>query len=146
MSIRLPVTASDDEIRQVVLRWSELLAEERYSEALAMFETSDRADHHPWTIDLLARTIAFYGDLEHFPGTPLYHVTSVHGRNDLLRAIRIDVDRANLYALAPERYLGMVHYEHVPLNGTPSDLTARFDIRRLGENELTLDFCDLLVM
>jgi hypothetical protein len=59
---------------------------------------------------------------------------------------RIDVDRENLYGLNPAEYIGMVHYEDVPLNGSPSDLTARFHIKTLGEDRITLEFLDIHVM
>ncbi len=33
----LPVTASKEEIRELVIAWNELLAQEKYTEALEMF-------------------------------------------------------------------------------------------------------------
>lgn len=56
------------------------------------------------------------------------------------------VDRENLYGLDPQKYLGMVHYEYVPLSGFCSDLTGRFHIKRVGEHHLTLEFVDIHVM
>ena len=40
----------------------------------------------------------------------------------------------------------MVHYHRVPLSGFLSDLTARFHIQRVGEDQLTLEFLDLHVL
>ena len=40
----------------------------------------------------------------------------------------------------------MVHYDDVPLNGERSDLTARFNLRRVGVDRLTLEFLDIHVM
>ena len=75
-------------------------------------------------------------------------ITPLLGRADADEIIRdkIDVDRVNLYGLDPARYLGMVHYDDVPLDGFRSDLTARFHIRRVGPDRLTLEFLDIHVM
>ena len=40
----------------------------------------------------------------------------------------------------------MVHFDDVPLSGFRSDLTARFQIKRIGSDRLTLEFLDLHVM
>ena len=96
----LAIDASDEEIRNLVVEWHELLAQRRYAEAL-----------------------------------------------ELLQIIAgISVDRENLYGLDPVEYLGMVHFDDVPLSGFRSDLTARFQIKRIGSDRLTLEFLDLHVM
>ena len=59
---------------------------------------------------------------------------------------KIDVDRKHSFGLDPQNYLGMVHYDAVPLSGYRSDLTARFRIRRIGADRLTLEFLDIHVM
>jgi hypothetical protein len=58
----------------------------------------------------------------------------------------MEVDRENLYGLDPQHYLGMVHYGYVPLDGQCSDLTARFHIKKIGDDRLTLEFLDIHVM
>ncbi|MDR0353900.1 MAG: hypothetical protein LBI02_11370, partial [Opitutaceae bacterium] len=58
----------------------------------------------------------------------------------------IKVDRIHLFGLAPSLYLGMIHYDDVPLDNAPSDLTARFHIMKIGANRLTFEFLDLHVM
>ena len=77
-----------------------------------------------------------------------FEVTTLLSRPDRDEIIRekIDVDRKHLYGLNPEHYLGMVHYDDVPLSGKRSDLTARFNIKRLGSDQLTLEFVDIHVM
>jgi hypothetical protein len=82
------------------------------------------------------------------PDGEVYAITPLLGRPDADDIIRnkIRVDRRNLYGLDPARYLGMVHYDDVPLNGERSDLTARFHIRRVGADRLTLEFLDIHVM
>ena len=40
----------------------------------------------------------------------------------------------------------MVHYDDVPLDGEPSDLTARFHIKRVDDGTMTLEFLDIHVM
>jgi hypothetical protein len=47
----LPADAEDAAIKQLVVEWSELLADKKFAEALAMFETS--TDFEDWTPDLL---------------------------------------------------------------------------------------------
>ena len=42
--------------------------------------------------------------------------------------------------------IAVIHYDNVPLNGKMSDLTARFFVRKISEDELTLAFIDLHVM
>ena len=40
----------------------------------------------------------------------------------------------------------MVHYDNVPLDGKPSDLTARFHIKKIEGGHITLEFLDIHVM
>ena len=42
--------------------------------------------------------------------------------------------------------IAVIHYDKLPLNGEPSDLTARFFIRKLDDKTITLAFMDLHVM
>lgn len=55
------------------------------------------------------------------------------------------VDRQHLFGLDPDHYLGMVHYFQLPMFGERSGLLARFFIKRVGKDELTLEFVDLRV-
>lgn len=147
MTIRvLPLSASDDDIKALIVEWSELLASGRFADALAMFTSADGPD--VLTPELLARTIAGYGVPEPHPDGEVFAITSLSTRPDADEIIRdkIRVNRKNLYGLDPARYLGMVHYDDVPLNGERSDLTARFHIQRVGTDYLTLEFLDIHVM
>jgi hypothetical protein len=144
MTIRtLPITASDSEIKSLIAEWSELLAQKRFHEALDMFPCAEAT-----TASELEATIAGYGSPDPFPDGRRFEVTTLLGRadrDDIIRR-RIEVDRENLYGLDPGEYLGMVHYGDVPLNGERSDLTARFHIKRVERDELTLEFLDIHVM
>jgi hypothetical protein len=141
----LPVDAPDDAIKALVVEWSELLAAAQYADALA---TIPDAGQPAWTPELLEKTIAGYGVPEPHPDGEIFAVTPLRGRPDADEIIRdrIRVNRDALYGLDPARYLGMVHYDDVPLNGERSDLTARFHIRRAGADRLTLEFLDIHVM
>lgn len=147
MTVRtLPLDTSDDDIQALVVEWSELLASARFADALAMFATADRSSVR--TPELLERTIAGYGVPEPHPDGEVFAVTSLLDRPDAAAIVRdkIGGDRKNLYGLDPARYLGMLHYDDVPLNGERSDLTARFHILRVGPDHLTLEFLDIHVM
>jgi hypothetical protein len=124
----LAIDASDDEIRSLVVEWHELLAQRRYSEALELLPHS--TIEVDWTPELLDEVI-----------------TTLLGRPDRNEIIaKMSVDRQNLYGLDATAYLGMVHFDDVPLSGFRSDLTARFHIKRIGSDRLTLEFLDLHVM
>lgn len=151
----LPLTATDDEIRALVVEWSELLAARRYRDALELLPHSD--EECDWTAESLDSVIDGYGVLDPDPetiqglrdewGVERFEITPLEGRPDRSEILaRMDVDRRDLFGLDPRRYLGMVHYEDVPLSGRRSDLTARFHIMRVGPDRLTLEFLDLHVM
>ncbi len=42
--------------------------------------------------------------------------------------------------------IAVIHYDDIPLNGTMSDLTARFFVYKVNDDEFTLAFIDLHVM
>ena len=153
--ITLPIDATNEQIREIVVEWSELLAAERYREALEIIPHSNEELY--WTPEALEKVIAGYGVIDGDAETQAYllaeHgvdrfvVTGLLEREDRDQIIaKIDVDRDHLFGLDPTQYLGMVHYEDVPLSGFRSDLTARFHIKRVGENQLTLEFLDIHVM
>jgi hypothetical protein len=151
----LAIDASDEEIRNLVVEWHELLAQRRYAEALELLPHS--SEETDWTPELLDEVIQGYGViggdretldflLKHH-GVQRFEITTLVGRPDRDEIIaRISVDRENLYGLDPVEYLGMVHFDDVPLSGFRSDLTARFQIKRIGSDRLTLEFLDLHVM
>ena len=137
-------SSSDDEIKHAVVEWSELLAEKRYADALAMFPPAEPE----MTAGELPKWIAGYGSPEPYPDGRVFELTSLRALPEFEEIFRdrIDVDRQNLYGLNPALYIGMVHYDYVPLNGRPSDLTARFHIKKLGADQITLEFLDIHVM
>ena len=137
-------STSDDEIKDAVVAWSELLAQKRFAEAIAMFPPADGA----MSPDDLSKCIAGYGCPESYPDGRTFEVTSLRALPQFAEIFqnRIDVDRENLYGLDPRDYVGMVHYDDVPLNSQPSDLTARFHIKRVGGGRITLEFLDIHVM
>ena len=137
-------SASNDEIKQAVVEWSELLAQKRFADALAMFPPTEPE----MSAEELKKWIAGYGSPEPHPNGRVYELTSLRALPEFETIFRdrIDVDRENLYGLDPAHYIGMVHYDAVPLDGRPSDLTARFHIKKLGEDRITLEFLDIHVM
>ena len=154
--ITLPISASAAEIKALVVRWSELLAEERFAEALELFPHSHW--ELEWTPDTLRAIVRGYGVLEpdgetlkailarH--GVDEFRVTTLVGRADFQEILddKIDVERTVPGDAPSATHLGTVHYNDVPLSGMRSDLTARFDIIRVGADRLTLEFLDLHVM
>ena len=146
--------ASDDQIKTLVVEWSELLARKQFQQALSMFACFEK--WVVWTAKELEETIAGYGSPDPHPDGVRFEIASLLERSDREEIIkhRIKVNRINLYGLDPTRYLGMVHYDDIPVKGYPddprtnhrSDMTARFHIMRVGDDHLTLEFLDIHVM
>ncbi len=144
----LDVHCSDNEIRKAVIDWSELLAQGQYAAALGMFPHAARSFDFEWTPEHLEDWISNYGCARKDYDCGEYHkITPLLDLRDSAQFIRtaIKVDREHLYGLNPTEYVGMVHYD-VPLDGEPSDLTARFRVKRVNENAITLEFLDIHVM
>jgi hypothetical protein len=139
----------DDELRDAVVAWSELLSKEKYDEALGMFLHTSESFGFEWTPAHLEDWISNYGCARSDYDCEEYHkVTSLFeqplSEQFICKAIKID--RENLYGLNPKQYVGMVHYDDIPLDGEPSDLTARFHIKKIGDAKVTLEFLDVHVM
>ena len=136
----LPIDATDAEIKQLVVEWNERLAEGKYEEALQLMLFS--TEEYSWTPALLKSAINGYGvpngdeETTQFlledHNVDEFVVSSLVNREDRGDIIenQIQVDRENRYGLDPNQYLGMVHYENVPLCGYLSDLTARFYLKK----------------
>ena len=139
----LPTNCSDDDIRSLVLEWWELIAAGQYQRALDMFAHDD-SQGIVWTPQTLEEGIATGCTMTPPRGRPL----SLRGHEDRDRILRlIEVDRAHLFGLDPEKYCGMVHFEELPLEPCiGDDVTARFAIMKVGPKEITLEFHDAHVM
>lgn len=125
-----PATASDEELLEAVDEWVELLAQERYGEALATFGSREH-----WTPELLRQVIRGYGFPEPHPSGTVFRVTS--RRDAAGKQHYRQVDRwpdPNLIGA-----VGIVQYD-LPLNGKWSDVTALFDVLSADDLlELRLD-------
>lgn len=147
----LPINAAPEEIRQLIVEWNYLLAKEQYRDAIDLFLSSEK---RVWTPELLEKSINGYGipcdsddesllsllnewEVDRFVMSPIA-VEDIESS--------IDVDRDNLYGMDPNKYLGMVHFTDIPLSGFISDLTARFNIRIVDGDKMTLEFEDIHVM
>ena len=147
----LPITAGKDEIRELVIEWNELLAQEKYREAMEMFMLAED-NELDWTPELLESAVYGYGcpgytreEAEKEFGSSDYKVTSILENPD--REIIIDsIDISSDYGWMGQNDIAVIHYDNVPINGEMSDLTARFFVRKVNDDEITLAFIDLHVM
>ena len=150
----LPLTATDDEIKALVVKWSELIADKKFQEALELLPPCKV--WQVWSPKELDETIAGYGSPDPHPDGVRFELTALLDFPNIDNTIQfsIKVDRVNLYGLDPKKYVGMVHYDDIPVKGYPddplksycSDMTARFNIKRIGDDHLTLEFLDIHVM
>lgn len=147
----LPITAGKEEIRKLVVEWNELLAQEKYKEALEMFSLAENSELK-WTPQLLESAVYTYGcpgytreEAEKEFGVADYKVTSILENPDRDKIID-SIDISSDYGWMGKDDVAVIHYDNVPLNGTMSDLTARFFVRKVNDDELTLAFIDLQVM
>ena len=146
----LPAGAGREEIIGLLEDWTELLAAERYEEALNMFLIDTSSGD--WTPELLESAVYGYGcagytweDAAREFGRADYKVTSLKSsphREEIRKAIDISSD----YGWMGRDDIAVIHYDKLPLNGEPSDLTARFFVRKLDDKTITLAFMDLHVM
>lgn len=146
----LPITASKEEIKELVIEWNELLAQEKYKEAFEMFLAEN--NELDWTPELLESAVYTYGcpgytreEAEKEFGSSDYKVTSIlqnPNRDQIIESIDISSD----YGWMGKNDIAVIHYGNVPLNGMMSDLTAIFFVRKVNDDQLTLSFVDLHVM
>ena len=146
----LPITASKEEIRELVIEWNELLAQEKYKEAFEMFPAEN--NELDWTPELLESAVYTYGcpgytreEAEREFGSSDYKVTSILENPDKDKIIE-SIDISSDYGWMGKNDIVVIHYDHVPLNGAMSDLTARFFVRKVTDDKITLVFIDLHVM
>lgn len=158
---KLPLTASDEEVKEVVRHWVALLAEEDYAAAVEMISPEvlpangsvDFKDAAEWTPELVQAVINHFGTPEPIEGEEhIYTVVPVvvDGDDSLQEDFekRLQVDRGSFCQFGQE-YVGGVHVG-LPLAHEEgewvSDLTARFFLRPLDENEMVLVLEDIHVM
>ena len=147
----LPAGAGREEIIGLLEEWTELLAEEKYGEALSMFLIDTNTGD--WTPELLESAVYGYGcpgytreEAAREFGRAGYKITSLKSspyREEIHRAIHISSDRR---WMGRDDTAAVIDYGKVPLNGEPSDLTAQFFLRKLDDQTAALTFIDLHVM
>ena len=147
----LPADADELELIKLLIEWTEYLAQEKYKEEFELF-LLDENNELDWTPALLESAVYTYGcpgytreEAEREFGSADYKVTSILDNPDKEEIIA-GMDISSDYGWMGREDLAVIHYDHVPLNGKISDLTARFFVRRISDEELTLAFIDLHVM
>ena len=63
-------------------------------------------------------------------------------RDKIIDSINISSD----YGWMSENDIAVIHYDNVPINREMSDLTARFFVPKVNDDEITLAFIGLHVM
>lgn len=139
-----PLNADDKTILNGVRQWIELLADERYDEAVRWLYCP--AIGTRWTPSLLKSLVANYGFVEPRTDGKIYHVTSTAavktGRDENPYQ---DVEWfPNDSAQVSHGVMGMVHFD-LPLNGEWSDVTATFLIHKVA-GKLLLQLEDMHVL
>lgn len=171
----LPISAGKEEIKNLVVEWLELLAQEKYSEALdfILYDNTQIIDGEiwVWTPERLEAAVFTYGlpwltkeDMKREFGADCpvdYKVTSILNNPDKDRLLEdieesidffdydISAEMAKTWGITGLDYkniIGEVLFDGVPLDGERSDLTALFWIIKVNEKNITLVFRDLHVM
>lgn len=169
----IPISAGKEGIRNLVVEWLELLAKERYAQALelVLYDNTQTIDGERWvwTPERLEAAVYTYGmpwftkeDIkrEYGADTPVDHKVTLDApdRDGLLEDIGESVEffgkavteeKARLWGIEGLDYpniIGEVLFDGVPLDGERSDLTALFWIQKADEGNVTLVFRDLHVM
>ncbi len=171
----ISITTGKEGIKNLIVEWLELLAQEKYSEALdlIMYDNTQTVDGERWvwTPERLEAAVFTYGlpwftkeDIkrEYGDDCPVdYKVTSIldaPDRDRLLEDIASSIDffdydisdeMARTWVITGLDYkniIGDVLFDGVPLNGERSDLTALFWILKVNETDVTLVFRELHVM
>ena len=155
----IPLTPSDEDIKQVIRDWVDLLSQGRFDDALAVFapETipgsgSVNAKRHPqWTAELLEQIIRNGGttyEYYDFPGQRTWKVVPVEDsfRQDF--EDRLWAGR-RLFERFGQSYCGQVHVD-LPWDGERGhcvgDLTARFWLRQANDTVMVLVLEDIHVL
>ncbi|MBP3460427.1 MAG: hypothetical protein J6K58_14585 [Lachnospiraceae bacterium] len=171
----LPISAGKEEIKNLVIQWIELLAQEKYSEALdfILYDNTQEIDGKIWiwTPERLEAAVFTYGqpwytkeDMKRLYGMDYpvdRKVTSILNspdKEDLLEDIEVSIEffdnvisfeKAKMWGISGLDYkniIGEILFDGVPIDGERSDLTALFWIKKVNENDITLLFHDLHMM
>lgn len=170
----LPISAGQEQIEALVIEWNELLAQEKYVEAMSLilYDNTQEIDGKPWiwTPEKLEAAVFTYGqpwytkqEMEQLygPDWPDYKVTSLLNSTNsdkLLQDIRIEInlfdsvispEQAKMWGIDKldfENIIGDVYYDGMPFNDERSDLTAIFWIKKVDKQNVTLLFRDLHMM
>jgi hypothetical protein len=139
MDNKLSINVADEEILNLVRQWCSFLAEEQYQKAYDL--CSHPPDEH-WSSTLIETVISNYGSVEPRRDGKRFKVTSLETATGNLIPTH-EVDRFENPTRADD-VIGIIWFD-LPLNGEWSDLTATFDIKKLGDN-LVLVLDDIHVM
>jgi hypothetical protein len=133
--IRFAQEASDDEIRDAIRQWIDLLVADRYEDAHEMLF---RLPNDPWTPDLMRTVVRNYGFSEPRDDGQTFRVTA---RAEAIQKKRFPPSEDVEWWDDGE---GVAHFD-LPLNGEWSDVTAIIDIFKHGtERVLRLNDIDVL--
>lgn len=168
----LSINVNNEELLSLIVEWNELLAQEKYAEAidLIIYDNTQDIDGNVWiwTPEKPKAAVFTYGmpwfsreqiEEQFGAGSADYKVTTLLpvSENKLRDEFELSIeyfddaitpDRAKLWGISKldyENIIGEILY-NIPLNGTVSDLTAMFWIVKVNETEITLLFRDLHVM
>lgn len=145
----IPITATDEEIKQVMREWVDLLAQGRFDDAVAMLAPEFVHDNHyvdagepqVWTGALVEALIRNYGFLEETElQDGFYKVVSVD--EDIREEFEhhLTIYRKPI-ELAGQMYFGWAD-AHLPLEDEEglyySDLSAQFCLREVSGDKLVL--------
>jgi hypothetical protein len=135
MPFPLPLSPTVPEVKDLVYRWMDLLAAERYTEALELMA------HDPalgWTPELLKDVINGYG----LPWSSVGGAVHVVSDRSVTEATETRLyEHVELYTeplpvhhrVRGWSFIGTAWFD-LPLDGQWSDLTAAFDIVRAGDH------------
>jgi hypothetical protein len=153
----LPISASDEDVKNVIRQWVGLLAGEQYDKALelispAVLPGSGSLNHKAaprWTAHLLEAVIIHYGVSEPLDDpTHKFKVAPVDASLQEMFEARLEVDRQHFNEFG-QSYVGTIHVD-LPLiyedRVSLSDLTARFYLSPIGGAEMVLVLLDIHVL
>jgi hypothetical protein len=162
---QIPFTNLDKPIKELVREWVDVLAQDRYEDAIGMLYQGEISPYglnpnylnYRWSPDLLRQSIQNYGafddeiEVSHRTSYKIIPITLVnqHIFESGLTVDWIDANKGNTFGLNTEYYAGIVHVG-LPINlegfnGT-SDVTARLLIRKVSTEFLALELYDIHVM